>query len=389
MFSCAFKDVLSTVEKTAIARDRQGGHAAHEKALLRDAGLLRLAVPLQHGGDERSWPDIYHHIRALAAVDSALAHVLAFHQLQVATVLIYGSPQQQHGWLRRTTDENGWWGNALNPRDTRLQAQPLVHTAAAPGYELNGTKGFCSGTRGSHYLTVSARVEGHSQPVLGLLETAAPGIAVKDDWNPMGQRQTDSGSVQFTQVYLPTSAVMRDEAASTSAFHTLRNCLAQLVLVNLFVGVAQGARQQARDYALQHAKPWMGSTVERATDDPYLLRRMGEMQAQISAAALMADHAAALLQKAWLQGDSLGSQEQAAVAIAVFEAKVMAHRSTLFATQEMFDVVGSRGTHADLGFDRFWRNVRTHTLHDPLDYKLQALGRWAVYGEEPSALNYN
>ncbi|MEG0556236.1 MAG: acyl-CoA dehydrogenase family protein [Comamonas sp.] len=389
MFSCAFKDVLSTLEKTAVARDRQGGHAAHEKALLRDAGLLRLAVPHQHGGDERSWPDIYHHIRALAAVDSALAHVLAFHQLQVATVLIYGSAQQQHGWLRRTTDENGWWGNALNPRDTRLQAQPLAHTAAAPDYELNGTKGFCSGTRGSHYLTVSARVEGHSQPVLGLLETAAPGIAVKDDWNPMGQRQTDSGSVQFTQVHLPASAVMRDEAASTTAFHTLRNCLAQLVLVNLFVGVAQGARQQARDYALQHAKPWMGSTVERATDDPYLLRRMGEMQAQISAAALMADHAAALLQKAWLQGDSLGSQERAAVAIAVFEAKVMAHRSTLFATQEMFDVVGSRGTHADLGFDRFWRNVRTHTLHDPLDYKLQALGRWAVYSEEPSALNYN
>ncbi|WP_120965027.1 acyl-CoA dehydrogenase family protein [Comamonas sp. lk] len=389
MFSCAFKDVLSTLAKTAVARDRQGGHAAHEKVLLRDAGLLRLAVPRQHGGDERSWPDIYRHIRALAAVDSALAHVLAFHQLQVATVLIYGSAQQQHGWLRRTTDENGWWGNALNPRDTRLQAQPLPHTAAASGYELNGTKGFCSGTRGSHYLTVSARVEGHSQPVLGLLETAAPGIAVKDDWNPMGQRQTDSGSVQFTQVYLPASAVMRDEAASTSAFHTLRNCLAQLVLVNLFVGVAQGARQQARDYALQHAKPWMGSTVERATDDPYLLRRMGEMQAQISAAALMADHAAALLQKAWLQGDSLGSQERAAVAIAVFEAKVMAHRSTLFATQEMFDVVGSRGTHADLGFDRFWRNVRTHTLHDPLDYKLQALGRWAVYGEEPSALNYN
>ena len=90
MFSCAFKEALSTLEKTAVARDRQGGHAAPEKALLRDAGLLRLAIPAQHGGDERSWPDIYQHIRALAAVDSALAHVLAFHQLQVATVLIYG-----------------------------------------------------------------------------------------------------------------------------------------------------------------------------------------------------------------------------------------------------------------------------------------------------------
>ena len=105
-------------------------------------------------------------------------------------VLIYGSPQQQRAWLRRTTDENGWWGNALNPRDTRLQALPLAHKAAAQGYELNGTKGFCSGTRGSHYLTVSARVEGQSQPVLGLLETAAAGIAVKDDWHSQATQES-------------------------------------------------------------------------------------------------------------------------------------------------------------------------------------------------------
>ena len=117
--------------------------------------------------------------------------------------------------------------------------------------------------------------------------------------------------------------------------------------------------------------------------------RNSEMQAQISSAALMADHAANQVQKAWLRGENLTPAERAEVAISVFEAKVIAHRCTLFATQEMFDVVGSRGTHADLGFDRFWRNVRTHTLHDPLDYKLQALGRWAVYDEEPSALNYN
>ena len=103
----------------------------------------------------------------------------------------------------------------------------------------------------------------------------------------------------------------------------------------------------------------------------------------------MADHGAELLQKAWEHGPGLSAAERAEVAIAVFEAKVMAHRCTLFATQEMFDVVRSRRTHADLGFDRFWRNVRTHTLHDPLDYKLQALGRWAVHGEEPSAQHYN
>lgn len=385
MFASDFPDLLNTLASTAVQRDRAGGHAAAEKALLRDHGLLRLAIPAVHGGDERSWPDIYRHVRAIAMVDSALAHVLAFHQLQVATVLIYGNASQQRHWLRRTVDENGWWGNALNPRDQRLKASADPHG----GYALHGTKGFCSGTRGSRYLTVSACFEGHSQPVLGLLETSTPGIAVHDDWNPIGQRQTDSGSVRFTAVALPTNQVMRDVQHTTIPFHTLRTLLAQLVLVNLFVGVAQGAQQQARDYALAYAQPWVSATVDRATDDPFLLRRMGDIQAQVSAAALMADHAAGLAQKAFLQGEQLTASERAAVAIAVFEAKVMAHRATLFASQEMFDVVGARGTHADLGFDRFWRNVRTHTLHDPLDYKLQALGRWTMHGEEPSALHYN
>lgn len=80
---------------------------------------------------------MYRYVRALAKVDSALAHVFAFHHLQVATVLIYGKRAQQAHWLPRTVEERGWWGNALNPRDTRLKALP-----AADGYVLDGSKGF-------------------------------------------------------------------------------------------------------------------------------------------------------------------------------------------------------------------------------------------------------
>ena len=84
-----------------------------------------------------------------------------------------------------------------------------------------------------------------------------------------------------------------------------------------------------------------------------------------------------------MKGEALTADERAAVAIAVAEAKVVAHRAGLYASQELFEVVGARGTHASLGFDRFWRNARTHTLHDPLDYKLNMLGRWALKDEAP------
>lgn len=44
--------------------------------------------------------------------------------------------------------------------------------------------------------------------------------------------------------------------------------------------------------------------------------------------------------------------------------------------------------HPALGFDRYWRNVRIHTLHGPLDDKLNMLGRRALKDEAPDPANY-
>jgi alkylation response protein AidB-like acyl-CoA dehydrogenase len=55
----------------------------------------------------------------------------------------------------------------------------------------------------------------------------------------------------------------------------------------------------------------------------------------------------------------------------------------------MFDPAGARATSARLGLDRFWRNLRTHTLHDPVDYKRRDLGRWYLTGAWPTPSFYS
>src|SRR5690606_12553496 len=136
---------------SAVERDRLGGSPQAERELLRDSGLLTLAVPPQHGGQGLPWPEIYRIVRYLAAVDSSLAHLFAFQHLQVATILLSGSPQQQRHWLGRTVQERWFWGNATNGRDTRL-----VLSRREEHYELNGSKSFCSGALGADALVVSA-----------------------------------------------------------------------------------------------------------------------------------------------------------------------------------------------------------------------------------------
>ncbi len=376
--------LIDELRHRAVERDRAGGHAAEEKERIREAGLLRLSIPPGYGGLGLPWPGIYRIVRRVAAVDSALAHLLAFHHLQVATVLIYGDEDQRRRWLTRTIEEGGWWGNAVNPRDTRL-----IATDTAQGYQLDGAKGFCSGTRGSRFLTLSARHAASHDVVLGIVETQQPGITVHDDWDPIGQRQTDSGSVGFKHVPLRREDVLRAHGATPTAAHTLRNCFAQLVLVNLYLGIAIGALDEARVYLHREGRPWIAAPVDHASEDPYTLQRVGELHVQISAATALAERAALSVQAAYERGEQLTPQERGEAAIAVAEAKVMAHRAGLQAGQELFEVVGARGTCASLGYDRFWRNVRTHTLHDPLDYKLNALGRWALNGELPSPDQYN
>ncbi|WP_049117181.1 acyl-CoA dehydrogenase family protein, partial [Burkholderia cepacia] len=118
----ALARVIETLRETAAARDRAGGHAAQEKQWLADAGLLTLAVPREFGGQEAGWPAIYDTIRRIARVDSALAHLVGFQILQVVSVDVWGSAAQRERYLRGTVEHRWWWGNAVNPIDTRLAA---------------------------------------------------------------------------------------------------------------------------------------------------------------------------------------------------------------------------------------------------------------------------
>ncbi|WP_374536820.1 acyl-CoA dehydrogenase family protein [Chitinimonas taiwanensis] len=376
--------IAAQLAKTAVERDRAGGHPAAERSLLRNSGLLWLAIPREYGGQGERWLTIYRAVRTLAEADSALAHLFAFHHLQILTVLLYGSSEQQARLLGSTVAERRFWGNALNPLDKRTRAQRL-----ASGWQIDGLKSFSSGSVGSDMLSFSAWDEASQSALIGVLPTLRKGITVQADWDAFGQRQTDSGTVSFEQVALPPEDVLQAPGAPTSPRQTLRACAAQLVLANLYVGIAQGAFAEARRYTLESARPWFAAGVARPADDPYIQKRYGELWLKIRPAALLADEAARLLDAALAKGEALTAAERGEVAITVAEAKALAHEASLSVSTELFDLAGARATSQRYGLDRFWRNARTHTLHDPIDYKLRDIGRWALEGQHPEPTPYS
>jgi hypothetical protein len=59
-------------------------------------------------------------------------------------------------------------------------------------------------------------------------------------------------------------------------------------------------------------------------------------------------------------------------------AKVVTTDTVLRVTAGVFEVTGSRATAKKVGLDRFWRDIRTHSLHDPVAYKNRELGEYVL-----------
>ncbi|BAI75216.1 FMNH2-dependent monooxygenase (plasmid) [Azospirillum sp. B510] len=383
----ALADLKSLLAETAVARDRAGGTAKAERDAIRRSGLLTLAIPPAYGGEGEGWPAILGAVRELAQVDSSLAHLFAFHHLMVASILLYANPTQKAGLLTATARRTLFWGNALNPLDRRTRLTPAGEGGEEEGEEplawiLDGTKSFCSGASDSDLLLVSADGPDGVLRVM-VLPTDRAGIAVLDDWDAIGQRQTDSGTVTFTNVAVSAADILGPPGPFGDVAASLRPCIAQAILSSLYLGIAEGALAAARAFTLAEGRPWRASGVASAAEDPYLLHHFGEAQLAIASADALGGPALDRLQRAWERGRSLGSQERGETSLAVATFKLAAARAGLDAASRLFDITGARGAAGRYGFDRFWRNIRTHSLHDPLDYKLKELGVHALTGALP------
>ncbi len=170
---------------------------------------------------------------------------------------------------------------------------------------------------------------------------------------------------------------------------TLRPLVSQLIMTNLYLGIAIGAFDEGRQYTREQTRPWAGSGVERATDDPIVQHRYGDLKLFIRAAEAVTDVAQHQLEAALTRGPALDTAQRGELAVAVAEAKVLAHRAAMEVSSQFFELAGARATSSKLGLDRFWRNARVHTLHDPVDVKLRDIGRHALDGRPPEPGSYS
>jgi alkylation response protein AidB-like acyl-CoA dehydrogenase len=379
------QDIAVQLGGSAAAREREGSAPTAEVDILRRAGLLTALHPAEIGGGGVGWAEALQLVRIVSRGESSIGQLLGYHYVNSQMPYLAAEPVKAHALGVETVDKQLYWGAAVNPRDPGLTL-----TREGASYRLNGRKTFTTGARVSQRLNVVAVLDDRIASFVA--PTDRPGYITYDDWDHIGQRLSDSGSVEFRDYPVSEAdfiAPLAEPGAPAHPLASFNTPLIQLVFSNFYLGTAEAALFAALDYVRSTTKAWERSGVIRAADDPYILERFGEFSASLRASVALAERAGAAVQNALSIGPSVTARQRGEAAIDAYHAKVHATHTALEITSRVFELMGARATASRYGFDRFWRNVRTHTLHDPVYYKAREIGNFVLNNEIPKVSLYS
>ena len=297
--------VRRILEVDAADRDAAAATPHDEVAVLKRSGLVTLLGPASLGGGGQEWPLAYRVIREVAAGDGSIGQLLGYHYLWFWAARLVGTPEQIEAVESQATREQWFFGGAVNPRDDDV----VIHDE---GDELvfHGKKSFSTGSNVSDVTVLEGVVSGTETHVFAIVPSAQDGIVYHDDWDNIGQRLTESGSVTIDGVRVPWAAAagFRDKVFQPRVYNTMNVPVIQLIFVNFYLGIARGALDTAAEYTRTTTRPWLHGGQDRAVDEPYVIDGYGDLTAKLWAAEALADAVAAEQQEIHRDPDALTEQ---------------------------------------------------------------------------------
>ncbi|HWV86799.1 MAG TPA: SfnB family sulfur acquisition oxidoreductase [Capillimicrobium sp.] len=374
----AARAYAAAIAPGAAARDRAATVPRDELAAFDATGLLGITVPREDGGPGLGPPVLADVVRTIAAADPAIAQIPQAHWLFVDVLAVWGTEAQRRR-LFADVLAGARIGNALAERGG-LHAQDL-RTRLLPGPVLDGRKYYCTGSLTSRWIAVSA-LDPEDRLRLAFVRRDAPGVTVDDDWDAMGQRATVSGTTTFEQVAVDPDLVLPYDQAY--AVPQQLGARAQLVHAAIEAGIARGALDDAAAYLRERARPSSEAVragAGAAIEDPHVLHGYGRLSARVAAAEALLAQAATTLERIGLV--PADAQAAARGSLAVAAAKAFASEVAVEVASELFRLCGTSATAGKHDLDRHWRNARTHSVHDPMDWKYHHIAAFELGGVLP------
>lgn len=378
-------EVAAIVGTTSLERDRDAADPVAEVEVIKNAGLLGLQGPVSAGGGNADWQTVLDVVAEFAKVEGSLANILGLHYAYFWLFRSFGTPEQQERWEREVTEQRLLLAGIANFRD-----DPVEATDKGDHLVLNGGKQFNTGLPVSDRIVIGVAIAGTSDVFFVLADSHQSGIIYGNDWDTLGQRSTGSGSARVEAVTVPWSDAIgfSDKQFQPRGGNLTPGLTSQTLMPTFYLSLARGALDRAVDYVQNNSRSWLHSPYERAVDEPHVVDGFGELQSHLLAAEAFLRDASAQVSAALDDPDSITPEHRAALAALLSAVKTVAVETGIEVTTTVFELVGARATARRYELDRFFRDLRTQSLHDPVAYKRRQVGAWLLRGEAPLAVDW-
>ncbi|GBR48328.1 SfnB family sulfur acquisition oxidoreductase [Neokomagataea thailandica] len=373
------QDIAHKIAQNVQERERNDFFPHDELNLYSASGLWGITVPRDYGGADVSYVTVGHVLRLIAAADSSLAQLTQNHLATVSVIRSVGN-EAQKAELFALILSGKRFGNAFSERGTRTIAELKTHFHHdGSDVVVNGTKHYASGALAADLVQIVTRDE-EGRGWLAIAERNATGLTVINDWSSFGQRGTGSGRVILENVRVPTQRLLPAWQSYDPDTPFPDSAISQFLQAAIDAGLAEGALAETENFVRTRTRPWIDATEPHATDDPYTIHKIGSLHVRLSAARALLDVAGLKIDDA-VRAPSPDKVAHAQIAVA--KAKILTTEIAIETANALFELGGTASTDRDLGLDRYWRNARAHTLHDPVRWKYAIVGSFHLNQRRP------
>ncbi|WP_181703142.1 SfnB family sulfur acquisition oxidoreductase [Chthonobacter albigriseus] len=371
------RELAPVLAAGAVERDRTRQLPLAEIDRYSQSGLWGLLVPKAYGGPGVSAGTLAEVTAIISEADASIGQIPQNHHYMVEAIRLGASEAQKRVSFERILD-----GDRLGNCFTEIGGKTPVDfkTRIVPkgdGFVLDGQKFYSTGSLFAHVLVVvAADADGRSHLVF--LERSTPGVTLIDDWTGFGQRTTGSGTSTFDDIEVSAFQVVPHQTVFDVP--TPMGPIAQIVHAAVDLGIARAALKDAIAFTKKNARPWFETTYAHGSEDPHVIAAVGDLVVRVHSAEALVERAGRFTDLA-VAAPTTESVAEASIAVA--EAKALVTEVAVHVASKLFELTGARSTLEQFGFDRHWRNARTHTLHDPVRYKYVNIGNYVLNGVLP------
>ncbi len=378
-----FRPLFATLRQDAISRELERRLPVEELQWLKDSGFTALRVPKAYGGLGVTLPELTNLLIELGEADSNLVQALRGHLGFTENLLNSHDEERRKVWFERLVR-----GETVGPATGEIGATPQSHLNSrlyldGEQWRIDGSKFYTTGCLYSDWIDVAVS-DYDDKRLFVTVRRDAEGVEVVDDWNGFGQRLTASGTTHVRGVAVdPRNIVSNEDKFQYSP------ALYQIVHLANLAGIGRALSTEVATAVANRTRSFSNGNAPRAAQDPQVLQVVGSLRAAAYSAGAIVLKTAEALERAY-QARLSGDADALKLAVEIAELEIAQSQTVvsdliLDASSRMFDALSASATLRPQGLDRFWRNARTLTSHNPRIYKDRIVGDFAVNGTPPPA----